>query len=34
MDIEHIIPPGIISHLSDGFKKGLSLNVAHGAAYF
>ena len=31
MDIEHVIPPHIISHLSNGFQKGLPFNIADGA---
>ncbi|MBA7648483.1 hypothetical protein ES703_56269 [subsurface metagenome] len=33
MDIEHIIPPDIISHLPDGFQEGLPLNITYCAAY-
>ena len=33
MDIEDIIPPNVISHLPDGFKEGLSLNIAYSTTY-
>ena len=33
VNVQHVVPSNILSHLSDGFQKGLSFNITHGAAY-
>ena len=32
MDIKHVFPPDIVSHLTDGFQEGLPFDIAHRTA--